>query len=295
MQSMTGFAAKTGEGQGYAWQWDIRGVNAKGFDLRLRIPDWIEGLEQSIKATASKKMVRGSININLRLTRDEATVPIEINTDQLNKLLDAIAHIEAQANRADVPLANVSAFDLLQHKSVYQAVAQTSDTTQLKALLLEDFKPVLDDFLNARQSEGAALQHVLENHITQIATLTDQAAIAAKARQGDAAEALKTALARVLENTDNVDEARVTQELALLAVKADITEEIDRLKAHVDAARDLLAADGPVGRKLDFLSQEFNREANTLCSKSGSVDLTRIGLDLKAVIDQMREQVQNVE
>ncbi|NSX55310.1 YicC/YloC family endoribonuclease [Parasulfitobacter algicola] len=292
---MTGFAAKTGEGQGYAWQWDIRGVNAKGFDLRLRIPDWIEGLEQSIKATASKKMVRGSININLRLTRDEATVPIEINTDQLNKLLDAIAHIEAQANRADVPLANVSAFDLLQHKSVYQAVAQTSDTTQLKALLLEDFKPVLDDFLNARQSEGAALQHVLENHITQIATLTDQAAIAAKARQGDAAEALKTALARVLENTDNVDEARVTQELALLAVKADITEEIDRLKAHVDAARDLLAADGPVGRKLDFLSQEFNREANTLCSKSGSVDLTRIGLDLKAVIDQMREQVQNVE
>ena len=146
-----------------------------------------------------------------------------------------------------------------------------------------------------RASEGAALRSILSGQLDQIAGLVEQAAGAAQAREGQMAETLRAQLARVTDNADPVDEPRVAQELALIAVKSDITEELDRLRAHVGAARDLLSQGVPIGRKLDFLSQEFNREANTLCAKSQHTGLTAIGLDLKAVIDQMREQVQNVE
>ena len=165
----------------------------------------------------------------------------------------------------------------------------------LLAVLLEEFPKLLADFDAMRAAEGAALQQVMQAQLSEVETLTAEAATLAQARKGEMAEILKRNLARVLDNTDGADEARLAQELALIAVKSDITEEIDRLAAHVTAARDLLAQGGPVGRKLDFLMQEFNREANTLCSKAQSKDLTTVGLALKAVIDQMREQVQNVE
>ena len=158
-----------------------------------------------------------------------------------------------------------------------------------------DFDRVLTQFLQMRATEGQALNGILAGQIVQIADLVAQATTAVTARKTDMERALRTALEKVTHSVAEVDETRVAQELALIAVKSDVTEELDRLTAHIEAARALLAQKGPVGRKFDFLMQEFNREANTLCSKSQNVDLTRIGLELKTVIDQMREQVQNVE
>jgi uncharacterized protein (TIGR00255 family) len=188
-----------------------------------------------------------------------------------------------------------SAADLITVRGVMDAPHQQSDPAEVRAALVTDFGPVLDSFIASRQSEGAALVDVLKAQVDQIAELVSQADTVAEARKDEQAARLRSAMARILDGQDSVDEQRVAQELALIAVKADVTEEIDRLRTHVDAARELLAAAGAVGRKLDFLMQEFNREANTLCSKAQSAPLTAVGLELKTVIEQMREQVQNVE
>ena len=180
-------------------------------------------------------------------------------------------------------------------RGVLEQATTVNDVAALCATLLAEFPTVLADFNDMRAREGAALAQVLEAQLTQVAELTTQAAALAETRKDEMAQTLQRNLSRVLDNAEGVDADRLAQELALIAVKSDITEEIDRLHAHVDAARALLAQDGAVGRKLDFLMQEFNREANTLCAKAQSTALTQIGLALKAVIDQMREQVQNVE
>jgi uncharacterized protein (TIGR00255 family) len=180
-------------------------------------------------------------------------------------------------------------------RGVLDTASADHDTTALRDAILADFEAPLADFLAMRAAEGAALATILCDQLDQIAALTEQAARAAEARRADMAGVLRAQLARVMDNADGADPSRIAQELALIAVKSDVTEEIDRLRAHVAAARALLAETAPIGRKLDFLSQEFNREANTLCSKAQNTALTAIGLDLKSVIDQMREQVQNVE
>jgi len=214
-------------------------------------------------------------------------------------MLDAMEVIEAQAMDRGLTLASSKASDLLVLRNMIEVRVADEDTAPLLAQLKSEFAPLVLAFVQMRAAEGTALAQVLEDQLSRVETLTAQAADLAEARKATTAEALKANLARVLDNTDGADPDRVAQELAMIAVKADVTEEIDRLGAHVNAARDLLAqgvAKGDaVGRKLDFLMQEFNREANTLCSKAQSVELTSVGLDLKAVIDQMREQVQNVE
>lgn len=185
--------------------------------------------------------------------------------------------------------------DLLAVRGVLESGGEDVDTTALKAALMSDFEAILADFSAMRAREGAATYALLSGHLDEIERLTSAAATAAEARRPEMAEALNASLARVMESSDGADPTRVAQELAMIAVKADVSEEIGRLGAHISAARALLDSAAPVGRKLDFLTQEFNREANTLCSKAQSSSLTTIGLDLKAVIDQLREQVQNVE
>jgi len=292
---MTGFAARNGESDGFSWAWEVRSVNAKGLDIRLRVPDWVEGLETAVRKQVAKSVGRGNINLTLRVQRDEGSAPLNLNDVQLARVLDALSRIEDAAADSDLTLVHCTAADVLAQRGVIDTSVVQDDTGPLLAALLDDLPPLLEDFTAMRRNEGAALDKVIHEQIDQIETLTKEAAIAAEARRDDVAETLRQNLARVLDNTDGADPDRVAQELALLAVKADVMEELDRLRAHVDAARDLMGKSAPIGRKLDFLMQEFMREANTLCSKSQSVDLTRIGLDLKAVIDQMREQVQNVE
>ncbi|SEP58860.1 TIGR00255 family protein [Thalassovita taeanensis] len=295
IQSMTGFASGTGTAPPFNWSWELRSVNAKGLDLRLRVPDWIEGLEAALRARLSRAMGRGSVTLSLRVQRDETAGDLAVNEAVLASVLTAMARIEEQAMDVGLSLAPATPADILSVRGVLEQTSPEQSTAALLEALLAGFDPVLATFLDMRASEGQALSAVLARQVGEIGDLVEAAATTATARKPEMAAALRTSLARVLDNTDGADPQRVAQELALIAVKTDVTEEIDRLRAHVAAARTLLHECTPVGRKLDFLMQEFNREANTLCSKSQSAALTRIGLDLKTVIDQMREQVQNVE
>ena len=292
---MTGFASARGAHEGYSWAWELRGVNGKGLDLRLRVPDWIDGLETGLRARLTGALARGNVSLGLRVQAEEQAGRLRVNAAQLDDVLAAMAEVEARAMAQGLSLAPARPGDVLAVRGVLEAASSEQDTAELSSALLADFDGVLAAFQNMRAAEGKALHTVLTAQLDEVASLTEAAAEAAEARRDDMAAALRMSLARVLDNADGVDEARLTQELALIAVKSDVTEEIDRLRTHVTAARDLLAQDGAVGRKLDFLMQEFNREANTLCSKAQSGGLTTIGLALKAVIDQMREQVQNVE
>ncbi|MFV1440700.1 MULTISPECIES: YicC/YloC family endoribonuclease [unclassified Phaeobacter] len=296
IHSMTSFAAGQGSIGAHSWSCELRSVNAKGLDLRLRIPDWLEGLETNLRGQLSKALSRGNVSMTLRISRSEAAASaLEINQPALASLLQAIAEVERQADAAGIVLAQTTAADLLAQRGVLEQASSADDPAPIVAALSADFAAILSDFVNMRASEGAALKTVLKDQLDQISTLRDEAARRAEARKDEVAANLRTNLARVLDNSDGVDETRLAQELALLAVKSDVTEELDRLTAHVAAARDLLAKGGAIGRKLDFLMQEFNREANTLCAKAQNSDLTAVGLELKAVIDQMREQVQNIE
>ena len=295
--SMTGFATAKGQGAGHVWGWDLRSVNGKGLDLRLRVPDWIDGLEQAVRADLGRAVQRGNVSLSLRVSRDagEGTDTLRINPQALAGVLRGLAKVEQAAMSAGVTLAQATAADVLLVRGVLDASQQEEDLTPLRTAILSDLPALIAAFNAMRASEGAALQAVIAAQLDRIATLTDQARAEADARRDAAATALREALAKIMANADGVDETRLAQELALIAVKNDVTEELDRLTAHVAAARELLAEPGPVGRKFDFLMQEFMREANTLCSKAQALALTRIGLDLKTVIDQMREQVQNVE
>lgn len=292
---MTGFAALTGASQPFRWAWDIRSVNGKGMDLRLRVPDWIDGLEAALRPLVSARAKRGNVTLSLRITRDDAATGLALNTDTMRAVIATLLEIEAEAKEQGLALEPSRAIDIAAMRGVMDAGPAQDDPAPLRAALLAEVPTLLDAFDEMRASEGAALREVLLGQLSDVQALTAQAATLAAARQDDMAAALKRNLARVLDNSDGADADRVAQELALIAVKADVTEEIDRLQTHVQAAHALLNDGGPVGRKLDFLMQEFNREANTLCSKAQSTDLTAVGLALKALIDQMREQVQNVE
>lgn len=294
-QSMTGFASQSGQGLGRSWTWELRGVNGKGLDLRLRLPDGIDGLEAGVRARCTQALTRGNLQISLKLAADEGDAGLRLDETQLSAVLTAMHRIEADAMAQGLSLAPSTAAEIVGLRGVLTTEAPQADPAALAVLLLADFDLALAGFVEMRRAEGAALSAILEAQLTEIAALVDEAADAVTARQPQQAARLREQLRRVADNTDGVDAARVAQELAVIAVKSDITEELDRLRAHIGAARDLLAADGAVGRKFDFLMQEFNREANTLCSKSGDTRLTTAGLALKTVIDQMREQVQNVE
>ncbi len=311
---MTGFAARTGTGVGHSWTWDLRSVNGRGLDLRLRLPDWIDGLEPAARAALSGVAVRGSVTLTLRILRGTAgsgegggadAGDGGINRPAIARTLEQVAAVQAMAAAAGVTLAPPTAAEILSLRGVPDPGPDEAQRAALLAALVADLGTLTADFAASRAVEGQALTAVLLAQATRIAELTEAAQAAAEERRPATERALRDAFARVLASSDGLDPQRLHAELALLAVKSDVTEEIDRLRAHVAAARDLIGSagagaggsrpTGAVGRKLEFLTQEFMREANTLCSKAQNPALTAIGLDLKAVIDQMREQVQNVE
>jgi len=295
IHSMTAFASRTGTLGAASWSWDMRGVNARGLDVRLRVPDGIEGLEPAIRAALTKVLARGNITVNLRLQREDTTGALALDAVSLDGVLRALDQVQERAFAMGVTLGQPTAADVLSQRGVLVAARSDDDSAALAAALIADVAPLVADFAKMRANEGTALGQVIADQLDQIANLTEAAAEAAEARAPQVRENLTNALRRVVSDVADIEEGRIAQELALLAVKSDVTEEIDRLKAHVAAARALLSEDKPMGRKLDFLAQEFNREANTLCAKAQAPALTAIGLDLKAVIDQMREQIQNVE
>jgi uncharacterized protein (TIGR00255 family) len=295
LTSMTGFAARTGRSDGFSWGWEIRSVNGKGFDLRFRMPDWLSVLEADLRKQASAVIGRGSVSLNLKIVRDAGENSVEINPDALNRVLEAISQIEQRAGETGVNLTPASASDVMNFRGVMDAPQNREASEELVNALRADIAPLLASFNDMRAAEGAALDGVLTRQLNEIETLTQNAQSLLGERSAEMRANFEAAIARVMDSRAEMDEARLAQEIAVLAVKSDVTEEIDRLHAHIAAARDLMASGVPVGRKLDFLCQEFNREANTLCSKAQNAGLTEIGLALKVLIDQMREQVQNVE
>lgn len=294
--SMTGFATRRGTQGPYVWVWDLRSVNGKGLDLRLRVPDWIEGLEAQVRAALGKGLSRGNVSLTLKVSRESSgDAPLRLNLAVLRTALVMLAELEAEAMATGVTLAQASQADILSLRGVMEQVGDDGDTAPLLAALMQEVPQLLVDLVTMRANEGSALRAVILDQLSQIDALVEEAATEAEARRDVVAVTLRENVKKLLQASDTLDEKRIEQELALLAVKSDVTEELDRLRAHSQAARALIAAKDPVGRKLDFLMQEFMREANTLCSKAQAKSLTRVGLDLKTVIDQMREQVQNVE
>lgn len=301
LRSMTGFMGQRGQGRGYSWVWSLRAVNGKSFDLRLRLPEVPEGLgtlETMLRPALTTAIARGNVTLTLRLWRDKTGDLALPKPPKLAAALAALAAVEKAAEAAGLVLANASAAEVLNLRAFAASedeALEEDEAAELQGAILADVPGLIESFNKMRALEGAMLQNALEAQLGQIENLVEAARAAAQARGPAARRSLEDGLARLLGAGAPVDENRMMQELAALALRQDVEEELTRLSAHTAAARALLAEEGPVGRKLDFLAQEFMREANTLCSKAQDITLTRLGLDLKAVIDQMREQVQNVE
>lgn len=295
VKSMTGFASVQDSFEDWVWSVEIRAVNGRSLDLRFRLPD-VEGLEPALRRHFQSHLGRGNVSAHVKLQRAEGAAIGVVNLAGLAATLSQLNEISDAARQAGLELERVSAADIATMRGVIEASdAAPQSSAALKDAVFTSTARCLELFIEDRAREGAALADVLSEQIDRIEQLIAAAITETGERERAQKANLERALAKLLETSDLPDEARLHQELALIAVKTDVTEELDRLNAHIAEARSLLTIEGPVGRKLDFLMQEFNREANTLCSKSQSTSLTSIGLDLKTVIDQMREQVQNIE
>jgi uncharacterized protein (TIGR00255 family) len=291
---MTGFARVDGRTGDWSWAWEARSVNGKGLDVRLRMPPGFEAVEAPARQRAAHHLRRGNVTLNLTVNRVQGAVAWKVNRDALEHVLAFLPELRRRVPDAGPP----SLEGILALRGVLET-AEDAESTGPDEALLSALTGGLDQALTAlaamRASEGGRLAVLLAEQLDRIAALRDQAAGLAETQPAALRDRLLDQVRVLLESSPPLPEERIAQEVALLAVKADVREEIDRLGAHVEAARVLIAASEPVGRKFDFLCQEFNREANTLFSKSTLVPLTRVGLELKAAIEQMREQVQNVE
>ena len=293
IKSMTGFARTEGALGATRWAWEIRAVNGRNLDLRLRLPPGFDALEPRVREIAMAKFQRGSIQIGLNVKREEGVTAIRLNEQVLQQVLAAANRVRELTG---APPASVEG--LLGIKGVLE-VAEASETEaeteQRMAALIASFQEAVGGVVAARVAEGRRLQKVLLDQVEEIASLTH----AIEVNPNRSADAIKRRMAeqvaRLIEASSTLDPARLHQEAILVATKADVEEELKRLAVHVAAARDLLVDENGVGRKLDFLAQEFNREANTVCSKAGDSTVTGLGLSLKSVIEQFREQVQNIE
>lgn len=293
LKSMTGFASGGASFGGYSWSFEVKSVNAKGLDIRSRVPSFLDGLDIEIKKIVSQSLKRGTIFVNLSIERDGAGSDFTINTELLDTLIKTAS---AYAGRPGIAPASIDG--LLNIKGVIDFSSKDLDDDikkQLLDALMKNLQSVVSQLIDARSSEGLRMKDILSSNMDEMLTLVDSADKSAAVRIDAVRDRFQSNVERLLQDDSIVSNDRLEQEIAMLAVKADITEEIDRLKSHITEARAILTSDDAVGRRLDFLSQEFNREANTLCSKSNDKDLTRIGLAMKILIDQFREQIQNIE
>lgn len=291
---MTGFARNEGQNGVCLWVWEVRSVNAKGLDVRCRLPAGFESLDPQVRERIQKLFKRGSISATLTVTWAKDATQVSLNRSVLETVLAAIPEIQARVPSATPP----SVDGLLAVRGVIEATEETLTSEARDVLLVNligSLEETLKRLLSMRRDEGQRLGKVLADHLDRIAELSRTAEAMANVQPAAIRDRLQMQIKALLESTPALSEDRLAQEAVLLATKMDPREELDRLKAHHAATLALLNKEDAIGRKLDFLCQEFNREANTLCSKSGDVELTRIGIDLKVAIDQLREQVQNIE
>ena len=293
VSSMTGFARAGGSSGAAGWSWEIKSVNGRALDIRCRLPQGLERLDPPVRGMVAARLKRGNVTVGLRLSQAPDAAAMRVNRAWLDELIALAAEYRASDGIAPPRLDGMLAL-----RGVIEAAEQPdddADSGQDDVAMLETLDAALAELVHERQAEGALLAAALTDRIEEIAALTRQAEALMPSRQEALGARLREQVAALVDAGAPVTEERLAAELAVLAVKIDVTEEIDRLKSHCAAASRHLQEDGAVGRKLDFLSQEFNREANTLCSKASHAALTDIGLALKAAIDQFREQVQNVE
>lgn len=293
LMSMTGFARSAGAGFGYRWAWELRSVNGKGLDIRLRLPPGHDALDQPARERVGARLHRGNVQGTLTLQREASATTLKVNEELLASLLGLMRRVGSEIDASPPSLDGI-----LSMRGVVETVEAEDDPKSAAALaaqLLDDLDVALSELVVARAREGAALGTVVAGRLDEIDRLR-RLAEASPARTPEAIRArLVDQVSALLDAAPALDPDRLHQEAVLLATKADIREELDRLEAHVAAAREMLAGGGAIGRRLDFLAQEFGREANTLCSKANDRSLTAIGLDLKTAIDQLREQIQNLE
>lgn len=293
LASMTGYARAAGGIPGISFQVEIKSVNARGLDIRMRLAPGFDSLESEVRRRIGKAITRGSITFTLSVDREGEGGRVVINKQALGAVLAALEQLSTQISAERPTLDGILGLKgvLEQHESPLLSEEEEA----LYAAILASVDQAIAGLVAARRQEGEHLAAVLRERLDEIAALTKAAELHPGRGRDAILERLRLQVADLVATGVNLSEDRLAQEALLLATKADIREELDRLGVHIATARQLVADGGPVGRKLDFLSQEFNREANTLCAKSNAVELTGIGLDLKAVIDQLREQVQNIE
>jgi uncharacterized protein (TIGR00255 family) len=293
LSSMTGFARSHGVSGPYAFEWELKSVNAKGLDFRMRLPPGWDEIEPLVRKRATEVLSRGTVYANLNIKRANAISTVRINEDVLNSILKVAGEL---AGKIDAVAPSVDG--LLAIKGVIEVVEPDSDEaedTVAKAAIEAAFVQALGSLIEMRRREGETLGQILSQRMEEIETLAKKAE-AAPGRKPEAIKArLAEQIAALLEATDRFDSDRLNQEALMIAAKADIREELDRIASHIAQAREMLAKGGAVGRRLDFLAQEFNREVNTCCSKSNDIDLTNTGMAMKNVVEQFREQVQNLE
>ena len=293
LSSMTGFARGHGVSGSYAWAWEIKSVNGKGLDVRLRLPSGWDAIEAPVRARAAERLARGSIQAILTVERGGVTPVVRINAAVLNAILATLRQLAPRIDAAPPSLDG-----LLSLKGVMEVADLEENEDERRgaeAAAIAGFAEAVAALSEMRQREGAALTRILKSRLEEIAALAHRAEEAPGRRVEAIRARLAEQVATLLAQSDRFDPDRLHQEAILLATKADVREELDRLAAHVAQALQLIDGGGAVGRRLDFLAQELNREANTLCAKANDVELTNIGLELKAAVEQFREQVQNVE
>ncbi|MBL6927944.1 MAG: YicC family protein [Rhodospirillales bacterium] len=291
---MTGFSRTQGRNDASSWVWEVKSVNGRGLDIRSRLPGGFDHLDQSVRRRAQTIFKRGSITLNLAVERAGKEVAYRVNQAVLDEVIGLLPEIQARVPGAAAPSLD-GIFALRGVIEMAEDTLNEEDKAAFDTEILGSLETALESLLTARRSEGERLADILSSQLDEVEGLCVEAEALTAMQPQTIRERLKKQIAALTEDNPAISEDRLAQEAAILMTKADPREELDRLKAHLEAARGLLKEDKPIGRRFDFLCQEFNREANTLCSKAADLELSRRGLALKAVIDQLREQVQNVE
>ncbi len=294
---MTGYASDTILVGDFSLDAEIKSVNSKSFDLKIYLPEYMTFMENDIRQLVSKQIARGSIVLKIKAKHnDEASSNFTLNNEVLNTAIDEIKTIEQKCDEKNIQFSPLTVLDFFSVKGVWEEnkISQT-DTVELKSVMLDKLPELIKKFIETRRIEGQGLQAILVEKLSSIMKFIKEVDKILPDRSRHLKKNFKTALDKIINEQNQVDENRLEQEIALLVIKQDIQEELDRLKVHIVSMQDLVNSSNVVGKKLDFLSQELNREVNTICSKSQYSDLTKLGIEMKTLVDQFREQVQNVE
>ena len=294
---MTGYASGSVQANSVLLDLEIKSVNSKNLDLKIFLPEYLSVFENELRQIVLKKISRGSVFLKIKLNQQtEYQNNYVLNDKVLQNVFEKIENIERICDEKNIPLEPLKALDFLAVKGVWEENKNSStNVDDIKKIVLDKIEELVVSLLQTRKKEGQGLHSILSEKLSSLIELRKAAEKTLPARSNHLKKNFKSTIDGIISETSKIDENKVEQEIAIIAIKLDITEELDRLKVHIESMQDLLSSSGVVGKKLDFLSQELNREVNTICSKSQYSDLTKLGIEMKTVVDQFREQIQNVE